>query len=204
VAVLITDGAPSGCDGSAAGLSGISASALTRGVPTFAIGMNGADFVLLDQIATSGGTDCDPTSGRTACNASSAAEFQAALDLIRTTVTQTTTVEVQVPVEIQVEVQVPVTAAVPCEWGVPSSQTNEAVDPNKVNVDLTNVGTGQTEELGLVQSVGDCARFTNGWYYADATATRIVACPAVCDRVKTFEAQVDIIVGCESRQPIVR
>jgi hypothetical protein len=217
VAVLITDGAPSTCDVTAVGLSGIASSAAQRGVPTFAIGMAGADFALLDQIAAGGGTDCDPTSARRACNANSAAEFRAALNLIRSTVTQTTTVEVPVQVEVDVEVEVPVefevefevevpvTAPVPCEWGLPASQTRENADLSQVNVDLTNRATSVKEELGRVPTEADCSAFANGWYYNDPLApTRIVACPNVCERVKTMDAQVDIIVGCESRPPIVR
>jgi hypothetical protein len=195
VAVLITDGAPSGCDQTAAGLSAIAATAAQQGVPTFAIGMTGADFALLDQIATSGGTDCDPTTDRRSCNATSTEEFLAALERIRTTVTQTQTIEV--PIEV------PVTSPVPCEWGIPPSQTKETIDLDAVNVDVTDRTTQTKLELGKVASEADCAAYANGWYYDDPVAPkRIIACPNVCENVKSFDAQVDIIVGCAPRPPI--
>ncbi len=58
VAVLITDGQPNGCDESSNHLAGI-ASAMATGnpsVPVFAIGMVGADFGFMDQVAQAGGT----------------------------------------------------------------------------------------------------------------------------------------------------
>jgi hypothetical protein len=211
VAVLITDGAPSTCESTAAGLAAI-AQAAAPGVPTFAIGMLGADFAMLDQIAQGGGTDCDPATARRACNANTATEFLTALEQIRTTVTQTVTievpvevpvqVEVQVPVqvEVQVPVQVPVTAPIPCEWGIPASQTSEKIDPTKLNVDFTNLTSGTTKPLGIVSSAAACAGATDGWYYDNPTApTRIIACPVLCDEIKATNAKVDIIVGCETR-----
>ena len=58
VAVLITDGQPNGCDESTSHLAKI-ASAMVGGspsVPLFAIGMVGADFNFMDQLAQAGGT----------------------------------------------------------------------------------------------------------------------------------------------------
>jgi Mg-chelatase subunit ChlD len=202
VAVLITDGAPSGCDQTATGLAAIAGTAAQGGVPTFAIGMAGADFALLDQVATSGGTDCDPASDRRSCNANSAEEFRAALERIRTTVTQTKTIEVPIEVEVEVEVEVPVTGPIPCEWGIPASQSSKESDLDKVNVDVTDRGTQTKIELGKVASQAECAAFANGWYYDDPVEPkRIIACPNVCEKVKKFDAVVDIIVGCESRPP---
>lgn len=58
VGVLITDGNPNGCDEDTNDLAGIAAGAFsgTPSVPIFAIGMEGADFGFLDQIAASGGS----------------------------------------------------------------------------------------------------------------------------------------------------
>jgi len=61
VAVLITDGAPSSCDQNHDNLVNIAAQAFADGVMTFAVGLAGADFVLLNRIAQAGGgEDCDP------------------------------------------------------------------------------------------------------------------------------------------------
>jgi hypothetical protein len=109
---------------------------------------------------------------------------------------------VPVEVEVEVEVEVPVTAPIPCEWGIPPSQTAAAIDLDKVNVDVTDRTTQTKIELGKVASEADCAAFANGWYYDDPVAPkRIIACPNVCENVKAFDALVDIIVGCESRPP---
>jgi len=51
-----------------------------------------------------------------------------------------------------------------------------------------------------VGSAAECTNATDAWYYDDpANPTRILACPQVCDQVKTTDAQIDIVVGCESR-----
>lgn len=58
VGVLITDGQPNGCDEAPNNLAGIAA-AMSGGdpsVPLFTIGMDGADFGFLDQVAAAGGT----------------------------------------------------------------------------------------------------------------------------------------------------
>jgi len=212
VAVLITDGAPTACVSTAPGLAAIASTGAAQGILTFAIGMAGADFAMLDEIALGGGTDCDPATARRACNANSSAEFLAALEQIRTTVTQTVTIEVPVEVPVQVEVQVPVqvevqvavqvavTAPIPCEWGIPASQTSEKIDPNKLNVDFTDRTRQTTKPLGMVASAAECAGATDGWYYDDpANPARIIACPVVCDEIKATDAKVDIIVGCETR-----
>jgi len=86
VVVLITDGAPNGCNQDHAALAAIAADAKMRAnVLTFAIGMDGADFNLLDQIATAGGSNCGT---RPSCDVTAGtASFSAALEKIRTSVT---------------------------------------------------------------------------------------------------------------------
>jgi hypothetical protein len=93
VAVLVTDGEPElafGCNENYDTLAGIAAAAKSKGVITFAVGLKGANFTLLDKIAQSGGApDCDTTSSRFACDVSGGADkLSDALAKIRqTTVT---------------------------------------------------------------------------------------------------------------------
>lgn len=58
VGLLVTDGHPNGCNGSTSYLANIAGNAYSGSpsVLTFAMGMQGADFNVLDPIATSGGT----------------------------------------------------------------------------------------------------------------------------------------------------
>jgi hypothetical protein len=58
VGVLVTDGEPNGCSADPGTLSGIAAQAFGSNPPNrmFMVGMDGADFNLLDQIAAAGGT----------------------------------------------------------------------------------------------------------------------------------------------------
>ncbi|MEY4579616.1 MAG: hypothetical protein RL701_4319, partial [Pseudomonadota bacterium] len=59
VAVLVTDGEPTGCEKDTNKLAAIAADALKSNVKTFAVGLLGADFTLLNAIGKAGGTDCD-------------------------------------------------------------------------------------------------------------------------------------------------
>lgn len=192
-ALLITDGEPSGCAGDAPTLTGIAADGLSQGIPTYTVGMPGADFTLLDSIAQAGGTDCngDADPGLT-CDASSGAQFLDALSKIRETVTDVVETEVEVPVEVTVPLD--------CNWTMPTSQTSDEVDPSKVNVNFTDQGTGAVTELGKVGSEADCASVANGWYYDDPEMpTELIACPNVCDLIKAADAKIDVLVGCDTK-----
>jgi hypothetical protein len=75
VAVLITDGKPDGCQSDTTKLAAIAKAANDAGVITFAVGLKGADFDLLDAIAMQGGApDCDTTASTYACDVSSGAD----------------------------------------------------------------------------------------------------------------------------------
>jgi hypothetical protein len=192
VVVLITDGAPNGCAMDAATLAGIAADAKTRAnVMTFAIGMDGADFNLLDQIATSGGSSCGATP---ACNvANGTTSFNDALDKIRTTVVQT-----------QMVVQ---KTKVACTYDIPPPKDGQTLDRNKVNVQITN--NGSVQQIGQVPSAAACGMFGNaGWYYDDdANPKSVNFCPSTCGSVETPDGglpvgttppHVDVLFGCKT------
>jgi hypothetical protein len=82
--ILVTDGAPTSCTTDPAILGQILSTAFSNdSVQTFVVGMTGADFVLLDELARQGGTDCDPSGPAYACNGTDAPTFAAQLGYIR-------------------------------------------------------------------------------------------------------------------------
>jgi hypothetical protein len=99
-------------------------------VITFAVGLKGANFTLLDKIVQKGGSpDCDTTSARYACDVSGGADkLSIALAKICQstvkTVTHPVTYTLSMPItrtithtEYRTEIQ---TTPVPCEWGIAS------------------------------------------------------------------------------------
>jgi hypothetical protein len=192
VVVLITDGAPNGCSQDPTVLSGIAAAAkMQSDVLTFAIGMDGADFNLLDQIATAGGSNCGATP---ACNVTGGtASFNAALDAIRTTVSKTTTT-----------VQ---NSKLACTYSIPAPTNGDKLDPTLVNVQITR--NGAVEKYGQVPDVASCPQFGGkGWYYDDnANPKSVNFCPDTCHSLETPDGglpagttapKVDVLFGCKS------
>ncbi len=193
VVVFITDGDPTSCSSDFNVIAQLAGNAWANSqILTFAIGMDGANFLLLDEIAKRGNTDCDPAGPASSCNATSGSTgLSAALALIRDTVTK------------EVKKTETVTTPLECEWGIPAPPPGETFDPTQVNVDL--LANGQKERLGKVPSESECASFSGGWYYDDPVApTRIIACPDTCTTVKgSGVAGVSVALGCatEVAQP---
>jgi hypothetical protein len=191
VVVLITDGAPNGCNEDFTALANIAADAKMRNVLTFAIGMDGADFKLLDQIATAGGSNCGATPS---CDVrGGTASFNAALDAIRTTVSKTTTT-----------VQ---NSKLACEYTIPPPTDGQKLDPDKVNVQITKDGI--VGKVGRVDGVAGCAAVGNkGWYYDPPTDPKSVKfCSSTCSSIEapdgglpagTTAPHVDVLFGCKT------
>lgn len=191
VSVLVTDGKPqfaNGCNENHDALAGIAGAAHTAGVTTFAVGLQGADFNLLDKIAMQGGApDCDPEGPRYACDVSSGADkLGSALASIRDKVV---TVETRTEVQTHVEER-----QLPCEWQLPEVPAGQTFDRNKVNIKLTAAGSERT--FGRVESEAACVE--GGWHFDNADApSRILACPQTCAMLEDLpEAQIDILLGC--------
>jgi len=191
VAVLVTDGVPElGCSEDYAVITQIATDAHAAGVMTFAVGMEGADFALLDMIAMAGGAaDCSDAADRFACDVSGgASQLVDALNNIRDVVTTTTT---------RTEIMT-VTENVPleCEWAIPE-EGDRQFDKMLVNVELSSPGGGEVA-LGYVPDEDSCA--ARGWFYDDDDApTRIIACEETCELIQSIElAKVDILLGCET------
>jgi len=191
VAVLVTDGKPefdTGCVENQDQLAAIAAAAHTAGITTFAVGLKGADFTLLDKIAKAGGApDCDTTVATYACDVSGNADkLVTALASIRDTVVTTETHPVVMTHTEETKL--------PCEWVIPTPPAGQVFDPNKVNIRLTAPELATT--FARVDSTDKCT--ANAWHFDNASApTRLVACPQTCDRINaTVGGKIDVLLGC--------
>jgi hypothetical protein len=196
IGVVITDGKPEfdGCEHDDAKLAKIAGDAWTNSkVRTFAVGLSGADFGLLDKIAQAGGaTDCDTNSTRFACDVSAGADkLSTALSKIRDTVT---VVETQTRTETHTETQ---QRPLDCEWQLPAAGNGKTIDLDKVNVKVSG-GTAAALNLGRVPSAAACT--AGAWYYDNPSApTRLIACPATCDSIKSGGyTDVSVLLGCQT------
>ncbi|HVU06168.1 MAG TPA: vWA domain-containing protein [Polyangiaceae bacterium] len=186
--VFITDGAPSTC-ATGQDLVNIAGAALTQNkVQTFTVGMDGADYTLLDQIAQAGGTDCTPNAPSFACNATDTQSFLTALEGIRTTITVTH----------EVTHEVTHTKPVACEYSRPDVPDGKAFDKSKVNVEYTTGGV-KTDVLHT-DSVSTCPP-EGGWYYDDNDApTKILVCPSTCTTITSLtDITFNVLFGCETK-----
>jgi hypothetical protein len=218
VAVIVTDGEPEwdNCEKNYDKLAAIAKDAKDKGVITFAVGLKGANFTLLDKIAQQGGApDCDDSNSRYACDVSGGADkLNVALAKIRETtvttethtrtypVTRTVTHEVTKPVtrtvtrtEYRTEVQ---KTPMPCEWNIPES-TDGSFDRDKLNVRWSVEEERNT--LLRVGSKADCRE--QAWFYDDpSNPKRVIACDQTCDEIKAdVDSTIDILLGCATIVP---
>jgi uncharacterized protein YegL len=156
VGVLITDGEPTWCDTSDANLTGVAGDAYANDdIRTFTVGMAGADFPLLHDMAWAGGTDCDGDNSNAffACDVSSGMTLLQAFELIREYVTS---------VETRTETRTETTTMIlECEWGIPDPPEGETFDRDMVNV-VFSQPTVKDMIIGRVNQ-GKCDEVENGW-----------------------------------------
>lgn len=172
VVILVTDGDPGGCtNNTASSVAQTAEDAFTSSpsIRTFVVGMTGANFSNLENIAEAGGTDeaFDVGSGTSA--------FVAALESIRQQA-------------ISCEYLLPIPA--------PSEGT---LDFDSVSVEYVPGLNEPAEEVSRVDGPGDCGELSGGFYYDDNDEPqRIVLCPASCDLVQsgTENAEVRVVLGC--------
>jgi hypothetical protein len=176
VVILATDGEPSQCDVNPANIQAIAGTAFI-GMPsirTFVIGVG--DVVAAPQATAAkdllnGIARAGGTSQAFIINDTDVnAQFLAALQAIRG-------------------------AALQCAYTIPDSM-GKMPDFNKVNVRYTP-GGGMSSIIPKVANAGACA-MDEGWYYDNELApTRILVCPATCDKfAKAMGGKVEIEVGC--------
>jgi len=172
VAVLATDGEPTGCDGnSASDVANLAAAALAgpSRIQTFVIGV-GRALANLNQVARAGGTT---QAYLTDTSSDLASEFAAALEAIRT-------------------------QAGPCAFEIPGSTAEGDVDPAKVNVRITPSGAAASTLVAKTfGGTADGCGPEGGWHYDDpANPTRIQLCESSCRA--TTNARMEVQFGCET------
>lgn len=174
VAVLATDGEPTGCVGEGntpADAASLAAGALAgpSRIQTFVIGV-GRALANLNQVAQAGGTR---QAYLTDTSSDLGSEFAAALEAIRT-------------------------SAGPCAFEIPGATEEGDVDPNLVNVRFTP--SGSTEPTVVAKTFEGAAAncgTSGGWHYDNPAApTRIQLCESSCKAA--FNARLEVQFGCET------
>ncbi len=196
VGVLISDGAPSACNGDFNTLVGITQTAYDTPphVTTFTVGMTGANFDLLNQISLWAGSDCTPNDPNTfACDVTpgSGMTLLQAFESIREFVTT---------LEERVEYKTEITTKISeCDWGIPTVPEGETFNPDMVNVVFSEPGK-EDVKFGRVKDAASCGNLQGAWYYDNPdTPTELIACPIGCEYIKAVEGGViDIQFGCET------
>jgi len=181
VIILVTDGDPGACTGdTVANVVSVaqSAAAGSPRVRTFVVGMDGATFSNLDQIATAGqGAPKAFNASGSGVDGGASAQQQLldALDAIRS-------------------------GALGCEYLVPQPDASKGeVDPESVTINFRAGKNDPPDQIKRVDAVEKCGSTTGGFYYDDPKSPkRIILCPASCDSVKkgTAEAKMDVVLGC--------
>lgn len=180
VIILVTDGDPNSC-GNVSNVASVATSGANppSGVPrvlTFAVGMDGASFANLDQIALAGG------GGKSSFNVGGGATAQQAL------------------VDALESVR---TGVIGCEYNLPIPPASDGIlDLESVEVRFTPGKNDPETIITKVASASACGETSGGYYYDDPThPTRVVLCPASCAAVQgaSAEAEVNLHFGCITR-----
>ncbi len=174
VVVLVTDGAPNGCDENVNHIAKLASDAYAAsGILTYAVGLVGSNQSDIDKIAVAGQT----TQGFFIGNGNAQADLLAALQAIQG-------------------------SQVACEFAMPDkTDTGEVIDPTLVNVQYTPGSGGPMVDFGQVKSAGECLPQTGGWYYDDPVKpTSITLCPTTCAGIQSDPgAKVQILFGCATK-----
>jgi len=172
VVVLVTDGDPSGCDTNINNIAMLAQTAYsTHQIPTYVVGIQGANRNNLNAIAKAGGTMQAAFAGAAGGNVQQ--DLINALQAIRGNVLS-------------------------CDFAMPKSQTSDmSVDPGNVNVNFTPTG-GMAQVVGKTTGADACQ--SGGWYYdVPAAPTKITLCPDTCKQVQAdSQARIDIVLGCKT------
>jgi hypothetical protein len=198
VGVLVTDGDPADCNTDPTVLAGIAdAMYQTDGNQLFTVGMNGATFSFLNDVAIKGGTDCTPNvAGGEACNATDDATFLAALQgIVGQVVTQTTVTETRTEYQTQYETQYVTetqSQSIPCEYTIPTPDSG-IIDPTQIQV-VFSAGSNKQ----YIPPAGSEAQCGDGWYFDDPVSpTKVQFCPTTCSVLEAIPGgRVDLEFGC--------
>jgi len=177
VAILVTDGAPNGCELDTDTLVNLVTEHRTNtGIKTFIIGTDGANFQTLERLAVAGGATPHAiycTTGFPSCSffnvgAGAPEAFIDALQQIRRSV-------------------------VGCRFTLPSTDAG-IVDPSTLVVDVVSPANADRETLVRRASATDCG---DGWYADPNRPGEFSLCPQSCTNVQSqVGASVELLAGC--------
>jgi len=193
VGVLITDGEPTVCDTEPENLINIASGAFSGAgkIKTYAVGMEGAGFKFLGELAAAAGANAFNVGAAT----DAGVPTMTLLDALEQVREYSTEFETVIENELTYE-----TVTLDCEWGIPDPPEYEAFDRNKVNVEFSPTGdSNDSVTLGYVESEKACGDSAKAWRYDNIdNPERVIACPKTCDVIKAAEkGKVGIIFGCE-------
>ncbi|HZF54516.1 MAG TPA: vWA domain-containing protein [Polyangiaceae bacterium] len=177
IVVFASDGDPNSCSFEPGNppdaddiptIAALAKSALNyNGVQTYVIAIQGSSIGSLNQIAAAGGT-------------------MQALDV---------TANINLFLDKMKEIQ---TKALACDFPIPEAPMGETFDKELVAVKYTPAtNPAAAEEIPRADNYGDCGAKV-GWYYDNnVTPTKIVLCPASCQKIKDdLQSKIDVLFGC--------
>jgi hypothetical protein len=90
-----------------------------------------------------------------------------------------------------------------CQWEIPDPPDDEALDPDKVNLEYTDAAD-VTTVVGRVDDPSACDEVIHGWYYDDPLdPTMIHLCPQTCDWIQQDpDGQIVIQFGCDTVEAV--
>jgi hypothetical protein len=186
IGVLITDGDPTLCDLSTNHLSNIlQAHYMVTGVPTFVIGMTGATFATLEEIAVGGSAPLHADTVGTVTNACGNGAGPCRHWNIGDGTGNTLA-------EAMKQIQ---GLAIACQYTMPVPAVG-VVNPNDVTVEYLQNGVPPAKKLTRVTNAAACV--ADGWYYDNnASPTTIQLCGAQCTSVQADTgAKINVMLGC--------
>ena len=188
ISVLITDGLPNSCSkNSGPELAGLLASHLKQtGIRTYVVGMDGAEFSTLEEIAQGGGTQPHPQTVGTVSNTCGNGAASC----------QHWNVGNGDPAVFAAALQAIQTHAVACSHAIPKPAPGSSPQMSTLEV-LTQAGSASTlTALPQVASASQCA---GAGYYLDnpAAPTSVELCPASCKAIQADAlAKVQVKLSC--------
>ncbi len=169
VVLLVTDGAPQGCNESVSAIAALASDAwMNDGIRTYTVGLAGSHEGTMNQIAAAGGTN----QSFFIDGGDVTAELLAALQ------------------QIQGE------ATLPCQFAMP---TGDNVDTSKVNMTFTPGGGGEQTIGQVADAAACSGVVDGWYYDDPLNPTSLTLCPDTCAAVQGDPAGIiDIVVGCET------
>jgi hypothetical protein len=85
-----------------------------------------------------------------------------------------------------------------CTWPLPKPPSGQELVYSSVNVRYTSV-SGFATDLGRVDSIADCSKVEEGWYYDEPSKpTNVIACPQTCTQIQAGgdKSKLEVLFGC--------